>query len=171
MTSFPVTTRAMEENESLTDPYFDTARCVRRLLAQYRKHPRLIVGADWDETLHDFYQRGDTYPAVTQLLLDCQTLGFSLIILTSSPKSRHPEIHEGLAKLGLRADAINESPVVVWGAREGKPYYNHFLDDKGGLFQAYVILQRAVTLIKGSLALRAAGDEVGAEAVLTRGSV
>lgn len=171
MTSLPVTTRAMEENESLADPYFDTARCVRRLLATYAKYGNLLVSCDFDDTVYDWHERGHTFPAVLDLLLECQALGFPITIFTASDPSRYPLITSHMEGHGVRLASINTNPIPLPYGNHGKVFYSILLCDRAGLFQAYETLRRAVTLIKGSLALRAAGDEVGAEAVLTRGSV
>lgn len=131
----------------ITDPFFDTSRCVDRLFTQYLKHGRLIVATDFDETVKDYYQKGDTYPAVIGLLRRCTKLGFLIVVFSSSPRSRHDEIRAYMASIGVRCDGINENVINWHHGTEGKIYFNVLLDDKSGLFQAFEILRLTIARI------------------------
>lgn len=132
--------------QSTSDPYFSTVRGVERLMEQYRLHKTLIVAMDYDDTIFDYHKKGYSYPKVIKLLLECQKLGFTLIML--STKEDPEELRENVshcAELGLRIKYINEGPIMP---KAKKPFFNIYLDDKAGLAQAYDILNQTVQLIR-----------------------
>lgn len=130
----------------LTDPYFSTDRSVDRLLEQYRLHKTLIVATDYDDTIYDYHKKGFSYPKVIELLLQCQSLNFTLVMLTTvEDESKLKDNVEYCAKLGLRIKYVNEGPIMP---KAKKPFFNIYLDDKAGLGQAYDILNQTVQLIR-----------------------
>jgi hypothetical protein len=132
----------------LTDPYFSTDRNVDRLLEQYKLHKTLIVCTDFDDTLFDYHKKGFTYPKVVELLLQCQEMGFTLIMLTTvEDESRLKDNIAYCDGLGLKIKYVNEGPIMP---KAKKPFFNIYLDDKAGLGQAYDILNQTVQLIRRS---------------------
>ena len=130
----------------LTDPYFSTDRNVDRLLEQYKLHGSLIVATDFDDTLFDYHKKGFDYPKVVELLLLCQAMGFTLIMLTTvEDESKLVDNVKYCKLLGLDIKYVNEGPIMP---KARKPFFNIYLDDKAGLGQAYDILNQTVNLIK-----------------------
>jgi predicted mannosyl-3-phosphoglycerate phosphatase (HAD superfamily) len=129
----------------MKDPYFDTDRCVERLVGWFHKHGNLVVAFDYDDTLFDFHKKGYRYPSMVKLLRQCSRMGFTMILFSSqSTPEEFEEIKKNLAEYDIRVDYINESPV---DKKSIKPYFNILLDDKAGLGQAYNILSRTIATI------------------------
>lgn len=130
---------------TIKDPYFDTQRGVDRLVEQYQLHKSLIVAFDFDDTVYDYHKKGFEYPEVAGLLLRCQALGFTLIMLTTTESMDYSNARSYCLSLGLKVDWVNQGPVMP---RAIKPFFNAYLDDKAGLKQAYDILSGAVKAIE-----------------------
>lgn len=129
-----------------TDPYFSTQLGIDRLLEQYSIHKSLIVAFDFDDTIFDYHKKGYTYPRVVELLKECQDLGFTLIMLTTTESDQHlVENVKYCEGLGLHITYVNTGPVMP---KAVKPFFNVYLDDKAGLSQAYEILYKTITQIK-----------------------
>lgn len=133
----------------MTDPYFDRENCIKRLSAEYAKHGQLIVALDFDDTIFDFHKKGSTHEAVIGLINECQDLGFHIVIFTASPKERYDFIREHCATVGIKPKAINENalPELKYG-QNGKIYFNILLDDRAGLWEAYMTLRAVVNAIR-----------------------
>ena len=129
------------------DPYFDSQRCVDRMMGWYRKHGNLIIAYDYDDTIFDFWKKGFAYPDVIQLLQECSDLGFVMILFTGHTDKDYDTLKKDLAEQGIRVDAINESTVPDEMFKK-KVYCNILLDDKAGLGQAYEILRETVNRIQ-----------------------
>lgn len=128
------------------DPYFSTELGVQRLLEQYHIHKNLIVAFDFDDTIFDYHKKGFTYPKVVELLLECQSLGFTLVMLTTTENDQHLiENVKYCERLGLHIAYVNTGPVMP---KAVKPFFNVYLDDKAGLHQAYEILSTTIKLIQ-----------------------
>jgi Rieske Fe-S protein len=133
-----------ERYKMVSDPYFSTKRCVDRLLRVWKDHGNLIVGFDFDDTIHDYHKRGYKYTRVLNLLKRCKHLGCTLIM--SSVCKDFDEVHD---KIGKTKEMGIAYPIGI-GSMDitKKPYVNIMLDDKAGLGQAYKILNAAVTKIE-----------------------
>ena len=128
------------------DPYFDTDRCVARLVEQYELHKSLIIAFDFDDTIFDFHKKGFEYPKVVELLLRCQEMGFTLIMLTTTESDAQLAMNkEYCLGLGIDTRWINHGPVMPLAV---KPFFNAYLDDKAGLAQAHETLSRALDRIE-----------------------
>lgn len=131
----------------MTDPYLSETKCIYRLFDDYQAHKNLIVAFDFDDTVFDYHNKGFEYPAITDLLLKCQDMGFTLVLFTGSEGEKLFDCIEYCNFLGLIIDYANESPIMK---ENRKPYYNILLDDRAGLGQAYYILTETIKLIKRS---------------------
>ena len=130
----------------ITDPYFSINRGADRLLEQYKLHGSLVVAFDFDDTIYDYHKKGFTYPKVVSLLLECQELGMTLIMLTTTEDENHYKENLAYCKsLGLDVKYVNTGPVMP---KARKPFFNVYLDDKAGLRQAYDMLNHVVQVIK-----------------------
>jgi len=132
----------------MKDPYFDEDLCVERLMEMYHKHKKLVICADFDDTLFDFHKKGFTFPAVVSILKQCQSLGFYIVIFTASAKERHDFIMEHCKSLGIIPDKINENAFPSPFGNHGKIFYNLLLDDRAALGEAYRILRKTLDKIR-----------------------
>jgi hydroxymethylpyrimidine pyrophosphatase-like HAD family hydrolase len=130
----------------MNDPYFSTSECVNRLFNEYKKHEKLIIAVDFDDTLFDFHKKGFTYGKVINLLKECQNLGFYIVIFTGNENELL--IREYCKSLGIEISSINENPIKLPYGNGRKIYYNILLDDRAGLGQAVEILEMLISKIE-----------------------
>jgi len=137
----------MEIENKITDPFISDYKAIERLVMDYMKHGKLIIAYDYDSTVFDFHKKGHTFDLVMKLLRECRDYA-QFIVYTHSNDDRHGEIIEYLDEHNLPWDTINEGIVWANGKAEGKLFYSHFLDDRAGLRSAYIILDKALDIIK-----------------------
>ena len=126
------------------DYYQDEDHVYERLMEEYRKHKKLIVAFDFDDTVFDFHKKGRTYKNVIKLLQDCKALGFVLTLFTDMYEGKREIALAYCAEHGITPDYINGTPAGMPFGHAGKPYYNILLDDRAGLRQAFRTLQLVV---------------------------
>ena len=132
----------------MNNPYFSSDECLQRLIDEYKKHPRLIVALDFDDTVYDFHKKGHMYGEVLDLMRRCQKLGFYIMLFTGSEPDRHLSQAAFLLENGIVVDAVNQNPLPLPYGNSGKPYFNILLDDRAGLYQAFAVLFELVTMIE-----------------------
>lgn len=125
---------------------FGKEACKRRLLEEYKKHRRLIVAFDFDNTIFDYHNNGGDYSEVIHLLNRCYKLGFYLVLFTCEENliELQTKQRQTAEILGLDENFklyINKSPIFT---KSEKPYYNILLDDRAGLEESYEILKYVV---------------------------
>lgn len=133
----------------MQDPFLNKNTTFLRLLEEYRKYNSLVVAVDFDNTIYDFHKKGYTFPAVIDLLKECNKVGFKVVIFTASPKERFDEIRQYCKDIGVFIDGINEEVIdsMKGGDRTNrKIYYNVLLDDRAGLGEAYEVLYNMINL-------------------------
>lgn len=130
------------------DYFLNDAHCVERLFNEWKKYGSIIVAYDYDNTVFDYYQRGDTFDNVIKLLRECKAMGFHLTVFTSCNDDRFPEIKEYLTTHNIPFDGINQTPDFI-PFKGRKVYYNILLDDRAGLSAAYDHLWKLIYSIKG----------------------
>lgn len=131
----------------MKDPFLNTDNCVSRLVSEWESYGQLIVAFDYDNTVYDYYKKGDTFEGVIELLRKCKTEGFHLIIFTSCDESRYSDIKKYCKDNEIPYDSINETP--DWIPFKGrKVYYNILLDDRAGLSAAYSQLSEVLLKIR-----------------------
>lgn len=128
--------------------YFSDTQCIKRLIEEYKAHKKLIVALDFDDTVFDFHKQGDTYEQVLDVVRRSQKLGFYVVLFTGSVPEKYPECIKYLLENGITVDSINQNPIPLPFGNHGKPYYNILLDDRAGLYAAYVVLETVVHLIE-----------------------
>jgi len=138
----------------MVNPYFSTDVCVERLSREWRKHKKLIVAVDYDDTVFDYHDFGHKHQAVEGILKECQDLGFYIVVFTASDPSRHDGMIKALAERGINVSAVNTNPISLPFGNWGKIYYNILLDDRAGLGQSFEILRKTINIIKQELLLR-----------------
>ncbi len=131
----------------MSDPYLNQKNAVERLLKEYRKHPRLIVAVDFDDTVFDYHGGGENHEKVLQLLRDCKKHNFYIVVWTASDPSRFDEMKLFLSDRGIKIDSINENPIPLPFGNHKKIYYNILLDDRAGLKSAVDTLETLLFII------------------------
>jgi len=132
----------------MIDTFYDTKHCVERLYKEWVQHPKLIIACDFDDTIFDFHNRGQTHDDVVDLLKECKSLGFYVVLFSASKPERYPFMMEYCKNLGVEVDGINKNVIELPYGNNGKIYYNILLDDRAGLFQAVTILLMVIQKIK-----------------------
>lgn len=130
--------------------FFDPDERVEELLRQYKKHDNIIVAVDFDDTVYDYKNSGKDFTPVHELLRRCEKLGFTIVVYTVRNKKSHSFITEFYNDINVRFEAINQQVITLDDPTDetSKIYYNVFLDDKAGLMEAFLILERAVEIIE-----------------------
>lgn len=114
---------------------FNEERCARRLLWEYQKYDKLIVGIDFDNTIKPV-KEDSSCEEVIELLKRCsQDPKITLCLWSICPNGEEQEKIEYCASLGINIDYINESPFKIGNGK--KEFFNVLLDDRAGLESAY----------------------------------
>ena len=131
------------------NPFEQTGRCVERLFNEYKRHPRLVVSTDFDDSAFNFHEYPDvSYERITKVLQDCKSLNFFVVCFTASPISRYDFIREHFKSvLKVEIDGINENVIDTPYGKNGKIYFNIHLDDRCGLGQSLDILEQLIAKI------------------------
>lgn len=135
------------------DRYSDINECVDRLLHEYRTYGSLIIAYDYDNTVFDYHNRGDTFDEVIKLLRACKMEKFHLTVFTSCNDDRFPEIRQYLTDNDIPFNAINETPDFI-PFKGRKVYFNHLLDDRAGLSCAIEILWKVISNIRAERSMQ-----------------
>lgn len=119
-----------------------------RMLGEYKKHKSLVIGYDFDGTIHDFHKKGETYNQMVALLDNLSSIGCKLICWTAYED--HAYVKDYLEDNDIPCDGINCDGIKLpWESR--KPFYNYVLDDRSGLSQQFNELSLLVYLVKSNL--------------------
>ena len=133
------------------DYYLDEKNIVNRLVKEWKKHGKLIIAFDFDNTVFDYHKEGHVYDNVISLLKECRDFGAYLIVFTAKPEEEFPEMIQYLIDNNIPYDAVNENlPFVPFSGK--KIYYNILLDDRAGLPSAYSTLKTALAEMKNQKA-------------------
>ena len=125
---------------------FTYDRCQRRLIDEYDKHKKLVIGFDFDNTIFDTHQLGFDYSEIIDLLRECKAIGFILCLYTSEDDEEMLRLKIQYCEAqGIKPEFINESPLM--NGTE-KPFFNILLDDRAGLEMAYSMLKYVVEYAK-----------------------
>jgi hypothetical protein len=133
-------------NLIVKDRFLDQSECVKRLCDDYKKHKNLFIAFDFDNTVFDFHNVGDTFPKMESLLRMLKSLGFNLILFTGNEGEKLDSIISYCKERGYEPTYINENPIM----KTRKPYYNILLDDRAGLNGAYQTLLLALNFIQNA---------------------
>lgn len=129
------------------DYFLNNQNCVDRLFEEWKKYGSIIVAYDYDNTVYDYYKRGDKFDDVIALLRECHKMKFHLTVFTSCNDDRFPEIKTYLELMDIPYNAINETPDFI-PFKGRKVYFNILLDDRAGLSSAYDILWKLIYNIR-----------------------
>lgn len=126
------------------DPFLAPKANFERLYAEYKKYGAIVVGFDFDDTVHDFHQRGSSFPLVIKLLRDLKRQGNTLVCWTAHPN--HEYVMKYLKEHDIPYDGLNHDGLKLpWASR--KPFFSALLDDRAGLYSAYYDLKLLVDTI------------------------
>lgn len=131
----------------MEDRYMYYDDCFNRLMLDIKTHGKLIIAFDFDNTIFDFHNSGDTYPMVVKLLQEAKEKGHTLLLFTANENLKL--CIQFCEDNFIKPDYVNDSPVNPGGR---KPYYNILLDDRAGLGMCYSLLKDVLC--------KAAGDEI-----------
>ena len=125
-----------------TNPSF----LLERLISQYKKHNKLVVAYDFDDTIRPMYCA--SCEEVQSLLRAMNNILDAYFIVFTSNKDID-DVKKYLDKWRIPYDSINENaPFVPF--KEGKIFYNVLLDDKAGLGETVNTLKQFVYLIRNN---------------------
>ena len=128
----------------MKDRYSYYSENLERLRKEYNDYKSLYIAFDFDNTVFDYHQVGDTYPIVEKLLTECKQLGFKLILFTANEDEKLEKAIQYCTEHGYAPDYINESPIM----KTRKPFYNLLLDDRAGLGESIKLLSELIQSIK-----------------------
>ena len=116
-----------------------------RLWSEYHRHNGLIVACDFDNTLYDYHQTGESFDMVRQLIRDLYALNCYIIIWTGNKDESF--VTSFLDSVNVPFHSINkDAPMQKKYGR--KINADVFVDDRAGLIQVYEDLTRLVNEIK-----------------------
>lgn len=124
----------------MKDRYMEYEESLERLVDVYREHKSLFVAFDFDLTVFDFHEKGDTHVAIEHILWRAKEAGCQLILFTCREGDDLEWASHYCKEKGYEPDFVNENPIM----NTRKPYYNILLDDKAGLGEAYTLLNETL---------------------------
>lgn len=132
----------------MKNPYLTVDGCVSRLYNEFKKHPKLIVACDHDDSVFDFHNKGYDYSDTIEALKRCQQHDFFIVVFTGMPKEKWNDIFKFWDDLGIKITGINTNPIKLPFGNDGKIYFNILLDDRAGLGQSLEILNKLIDKIE-----------------------
>jgi len=129
----------------MIDAYLQEGKSYERLLFEYKKYGSLVIGFDFDDTVHDYHKKGHTYQQVIHLLKELKSIGCRLICWTAYHNLDY--VNNYLYEHKIPFDGINTDGIALgWESR--KPFFSALLDDRAGLIQVYNELTKLTQTIK-----------------------
>jgi hypothetical protein len=117
-----------------------------QLLHKYKKYGRLVIACDFDRTLYDSKESGESYEMVRQLIRDLYQHNCYIIIFTGNKNIAF--MRNFLFKNNIPYNSINEdAPFVKIDNIGRKPYFNAIIDDRAGLICVYEALTKFLKTI------------------------
>lgn len=125
------------------DRYLSINESIRRLRKDLEAYGKLFIAFDFDGTVFDYFNEGDTYPRMEFLLRMAKRLGHVLILFTAQDTQEKVDKAVAYCKAhGYEPTYVNENPIM----NSRKPYYNILLDDRAGLRESYEILKNVLNV-------------------------
>ena len=129
------------------DRYLQPNSAYDRLLAEYKQHGGLVVGVDFDGTLHDYHKVGDSHEMVRQLVRDLKANNCKIVIWTAYKDLDY--VAEFCDTHSIPFDGINiEGIKLPWESK--KPFFSVLLDDRAGLEHVYNDLTKLLNEISSN---------------------
>lgn len=135
-----------------TNPSF----LLQRLISQYQKQDKLIVAYDFDDTVSPYWCANCTQvQSILRRLRD--NIDTYFIVYTSN--NDYDKIKKFLTANDIPFDSINENAPFA-PTKEGKLFYNVFLDDKAGLGEVVNTLDQFLYLVQNGYIQKEKKEEV-----------
>ncbi|MCD5324162.1 MULTISPECIES: hypothetical protein [Pontibacillus] len=131
------------------DYFLNEENVVKRLVYEWKKHGKLVIAYDFDNTVFDYHNEGHTYEMLIELLRDCKEFGAHLIVYSAREDEQLSFVKDYLTEQNIPYDSVNEAAEFL-PFRGKKLYYNLLLDDRAGLASAYHNLKEALQRMKHS---------------------
>lgn len=128
------------------DTFFNDEALVEKLKIHYKRHGKIIIAYDYDDTIAPTYM-SKSCDDVVAILKEFKPYA-KFICFTSTMDFQKAKDY--IKANGIPCDAFNDN-VDFMKERFGKfrkVYFNILLDDKAGLGQAYRILQKFLVWLK-----------------------
>lgn len=126
------------------------SKYVQRLVDEWRKHGKLIIAVDFDDTLEPFNVASmEECDELMQYLVSIQDK-LHIIIWTASDPARYLYIKSYCKGRGLNVVGVNVP--AIEGLKYGtpsKPYFNLLIDDRAGKEEAINNLKQAYNIVYG----------------------
>lgn len=120
---------------------------IDRLVREWRKHGKLIIACDFDDTLKPYSLTDEEnlfrMKRTLNILKDCISTGAHVIIYTARRKDKFPEIEDWCKENELPIYGINVNVEGIPFGNDQKPYANIYLDDRAGVEYALMVLAAA----------------------------
>lgn len=124
------------------DQYLIPGKSQERLIDEFVRYKSLVIAYDFDNTVNDYHEKGETYHNVIDLLRNLKRIGCYLIVFTAN--NNRAFISHYLKSNQIPFDSINEDPPHFKHHKARKIYFNALLDDRAGLLQVYNELSNVV---------------------------
>jgi predicted phosphatase len=129
--------------------YSDTVSCVKRLVREWEEHRKLIIAYEFDNTVFDTHNIGDSFEEVVQELKEADKLGLILVLFTGRTEEKIEEAFTYLKEQRIPYHYVNESPENI-PFKSKKVFYNLLLDSRAGLGQALQTLRSLLAHIRST---------------------
>ncbi len=127
------------------DEFLEEGKSYTRLYNEYKKHGSLVIGFDFDGTVHDYHQTGASYELVRQLLRDLKGIGCKIYCWTAYKDLDY--VQQFCDDNFIPCDGVNCDGIHL-GYESRKPFFSVLLDDRAGLIQTYMELRKLLSEIK-----------------------
>lgn len=126
----------------MKDRFFNIDERIDRLFETYKEYSNLFVAFDFDHTVYDYDQVGDTYPKMEALIK--RAAKYSTLILFTAREGEKLEFAVNYCiERGYAPDLVNENPIL----NTRKPYWNILLDDTSSLSESHEVLSKVLDKI------------------------
>lgn len=145
----------------MKDRFTHTEEIINRLKLEYQKYGTLIIAFDFDDTIFDYHQRGDTYDRALAALRKSYDLGLSVNCFSRVFdyedivfKSKYFSYVLGIEldsegnKINSSSLALKDDPAELFEEFYNKPQFSILLDDKARLGQALDALEAVLEFIE-----------------------
>lgn len=145
----------MISDEAPMDQYLVEGAAAARLYQEYMKYGTLVIGFDFDGTVHDFHKTGASHEMVRELLRNLKTIGCRLVCWTAYKDLEY--VKQFCIENRIPYDSINEGGIDL-GYESKKPFFSALLDDRAGLREVYIDLKALVSLISKQMGYQSIKD-------------
>lgn len=126
------------------DQYLVPGATYIRLRNEWNKHGSLTIAYDFDSTVFDYHQTGESYDMVIELLRELKAIGCKVVCWTAQKDLLFVE--SWLKSQKIPCDGVNDGGIELpWKSK--KPFFSALLDDRAGIFSVYQDLKTLVNYV------------------------